>query len=182
MFRGFISIDIGKALELNGLIEEIERTGADLKFVENENIHLTLKFLGDTKEELIEEIKGIMAESVKGIEPFKIKFKGLGVFPNQKYLRVIWIGIEEPSKIEKIARNLDEKLSDLGFKKDEHEFSSHITIARVKSARNKDKMYQIIDKAKGREFNEFEVREISLKKSQLTPNGPIYTTIHTLPL
>ncbi|MEM2900186.1 MAG: RNA 2',3'-cyclic phosphodiesterase, partial [Thermoplasmata archaeon] len=155
MFRGFISIDIGNSLKLNGLVEELERSGADLKFVENENIHLTLKFLGDTREELISEIKEIMAESVEGIEPFKIKFKGVGVFPNQKYVRVIWIGIEEPSKIEKIAKKLDDKLNLIGFKRDENEFTSHVTIARVKSARSKEKMNEIIKKLQGREFNEF---------------------------
>ncbi len=182
MFRGFISVDIGDALKVEELINQLESVDADLKFVETENIHLTLKFLGDTNDDLVTKIKGVMEESVKGIGPFTIKFKGAGVFPSPKYLRVVWVGIEDPSKLETIAKSLDEKLVPLGFRRDEHGFSPHVTIARVKSAKNKDKVNAIVDKNANYEYNDFKVTELKLKKSVLSPKGPTYSTIETVKL
>jgi 2'-5' RNA ligase len=176
-FRGFIALDIEPFQKLIQLENEIKNTGANVKLVEPENVHITLKFLGETDEALIEKIEEIMKSSVKDIDPFNIKFIGSGVFPNQNYIRVIWIGIENIEKLSKIAKKIDEQTSNLGFEKEKRGFSAHLTIARVKSAKNKDKLLQIIDKYKNIEFGIFNISQIKLKKSELTPKGPIYTTL-----
>ncbi|KYK24411.1 2'-5' RNA ligase [Thermoplasmatales archaeon SG8-52-4] len=176
-FRGFIAIDIEPFQKLIQLENEIKNTGANLKLVEPENVHITLKFLGDTDEALIDRIEEIMKSSVKDIGPFTIKFIGSGFFPNQNYIRVIWIGIENIEQLSKIAKKINEQTSNLGFEKEKRGFSAHLTIARVKSAKNKDKLLQIIDKYKDIEFGIFNASNIKLKKSELTPKGPIYTTL-----
>lgn len=179
-FRGFIAIEI---YAFPGLIEfekEIKKTGANVKLVEPENVHITLKFLGNTEEEQIDEIERIIKDAVKEINSFHIQLKGAGVFPNQNYIKVIWIGIEHGEEIAAIAHKIDEQLSRLGFKKEKRGFSPHLTIARVKSAKNKEKLLQIIEKYKDVEFGDIEVDSIKIKKSDLTPKGPIYTTLRKI--
>lgn len=176
-FRGFISIDIGSFQKLIQLGNEIKNSGANVKLVEPENIHITLKFLGDTNEADIEKIEEIIKNAVNDMDSFKIKFKNVGVFPNQNYIKVLWIGIENKDKLEIIAQKIDKDLSKLGFKKEKRGFSAHLTVGRVRSAKNKDNLLQIIEKYKDIEFLNFKVDSIKLKKSELTPKGPIYTTL-----
>ena len=176
-FRGFIAIDIDSFPKLIEFEREIKNSGANVKLVEPENIHLTLKFLGDTDESLIDRIEEIMKESVKEIKPFTIKLKSAGVFPNERYIKVMWIGIENGEIIGKIANKIDEKISNLGFKKEKRKFSVHLTIARIKSAKNKEKLMQIIERYRDIEFATITVDSIILKKSELTQKGPIYSTL-----
>lgn len=176
-FRGFIAIDIKSFPKLIKFEQDIKNTGANVKLVEPENIHLTLKFLGDTDELLIDRIGEIIIDSVKEIESFEIQLKGAGVFPNERYIKVIWIGIEKGENIAKIAGNIDEKISVLGFQKEKRKFSAHLTIARVKNVKNKEKLIQTIEKYRDIEFANIKINSIKLKKSDLTPKGPIYTTL-----
>jgi len=181
-FRGFIAIDIPVNKKLLELENEIKNTKADLKLVEPENIHVTLKFLGDTDEEKIDEIQEIIKNSVKDINTFNIKLKGTGVFPNKNYMKVIWIGLENAEKIIEIAKKIDKQLEDLGFKSEKRDFSAHLTIARVKSSRNKENLLKIIEKHKDTEFAIIDVNSVKLKKSDLTSKGPIYTTLKEVKL
>ena len=176
-FRGFISIDIDSFQKIQEFERDIKDTGANVKLVEPENIHLTLKFLGDTDESLIDRIEEIMKYSVKDVEPFEIQLIGSGVFPNERYIKVMWIGIKNSENIGKIASLIDEKISTLGFEKEKRKFSAHLTIARVKNAKNKEKLLNIIEKYRDIEFAKIKVDTIKLKKSTLTPKGPIYTTL-----
>jgi len=176
-FRGFIAVDIAPFPKLVEFEQEIKNSGANVKLVEPENIHLTIKFLGDTDESLIEKIDEIMNDSVKEIDSFEIQLKGAGAFPNERYIKVIWIGIENWENIGKIAGKIDDKMFALGFDKEKRKFSAHLTIARVKSVKNKEKLIQIIDKYRNIEFANIKVDSIKLKKSDLTPKGPIYTTL-----
>jgi 2'-5' RNA ligase len=177
MFRGFIAIDIDVPSKIVEIENEIRKTGANVKLVEPKNMHLTLKFLGDTNEVLIDEIEKTMKESVKGIKPFNIQLKGTGVFPNQNYIKVIWIGIQNGKQIISIAEKIDEKISKLGFEKEKRRFSPHLTIGRVRSAKNKDKLLQVIKKYGDVEFTDLKVEFLKLIKSDLTPKGPVYTTL-----
>ena len=176
-FRGFIAIDIDSFPKLVQFENEIRNLGANVKLVEPENIHITLKFLGDTNEEYADRIDEIMKDAVKNSNPFEIKLKGAGVFPNQNYIKVMWIGIENGEQIGKIASKIDEKISELGFEKERRRFSAHLTIARVKSAKNKEKLLELIEKYRDIEFGSLKVDTIKLKKSELTPKGPIYTML-----
>lgn len=176
-FRGFIAMEINATPNILELEKDIKKTGADVKLVEPQNIHITLKFLGDTQENLIDDIEQIMKDSVKEIKPFTINLEGTGVFPNDNYIRVVWIGIKDWQIISTIANTIDEKLSKLGFKKEKRGFSAHLTIGRVKTAKNKEGLLKIIKKYSDEKFSNQEIGSIKLKKSDLTPAGPIYSTI-----
>jgi 2'-5' RNA ligase len=176
-FRGFIAIDIKTTPQITMFEKEITKTGANVKLVEPENIHITVKFLGDTDENYIDVIEQSIKESVLSIKPFPITLEGTGVFPNHNYIKVIWIGIIDNGNIETIARAIDEKLKPLGFKKENRRFSPHLTVGRVKTARNKDQLLKVIGNYNAVEFTIQNIQSITLKKSELTPNGPIYTTL-----
>ncbi len=176
-FRGFIAIEVDSFPKIIELENEIKNSGAMVKLVEPQNIHITLKFLGDTNENLIEKIEEILRTSVQDIKPFEISLRGAGFFPNQNYIKVIWIGIENTEQLGQIAYKIDDQTSKLGFDREKRKFSAHLTIARVKSAKNKDKLIQIIEKYKEIEFGKIIVNSIKLKQSELTPKGPIYTTL-----
>ena len=181
-FRGFIAIDINTPPNILKLLNDITKSNADVKLVEPQNIHITLKFLGDVQENNIDKIEQIIRDSIKKIEPFKIKLKGIGVFPNKNYIRVVWIGIMDTEILSTISTNIDENLSQLGFKKEKRGFSAHLTIGRVKSAKNKMHLLKAIDNYSNFEFATLEVSSIKLKKSDLTPKGPIYTTLKEVKL
>jgi len=182
LFRGFIAIEIPAAPAIIDLEQAISKTGADVKLVEPENIHLTLKFLGDTEENQIDVTEQIIRESVKGITPFSLTLRGTGVFPNERHVKVLWIGIVDGDPLARIARSIDEKLVPLGFTKEQRGYSAHLTIGRVRTPRNKDQLLTVIHKFKDDEFLTHQVNAVTLKKSELTPKGPIYTTLREIPL
>ena len=181
-FRGFIAIEVNATPSIIEFEKEIRTTGADVKLVEPQNIHITLKFLGDVGENLIDEIEQIMKDAVKEMEPFTMRLKGTGVFPNHNYVKVIWIEIKDAQPIEIISKNIDEKLSKLGFKKEKRGFSPHLTIARVKTAKNKQHLLETIKKYTDVEFSIQEVNSIKIMKSDLTSKGPIYSTMREVKL
>jgi len=181
-FRGFIAIDIEAFPKIVEFFNKIKNSGANVKVVELKNVHITLKFLGNTDENLIDKIEQIIKDSIEGIEPFEINLKGAGVFPNLNYMKVMWIGIENGEKISEIAKKIDEQLSKLGFEREKRKFSAHLTIARIRSARNKEKLQQIIEKYREVEFGMLNVESIKLKKSELTQKGPIYSTLKDVKL
>lgn len=177
--RCFVAVDIEESSVLDSmgrLQVSLEGTGADLKCVERENIHLTLRFLGDVGEGLLEELRNIV--SGLGFEPFQMVLEGVGAFPNLRRPRVIWTGISKGvDELRGIFNRLESRLMGLGFKPERRGLSPHITLARVRSGRNRDRLVEQVRTHEDESFGAFEVRHIRLKKSVLTPRGPIYSTI-----
>ncbi len=177
--RSFIAIDANEKVRnsLRPIQNRLEETGADLKLVSQENIHMTLKFLGDVFESRIDLINDAINEAIS-LDSFEINIEGLGVFPKPSYIRVIWAGVSKGSeKLGKIRQKLDSKLAELDFSPEDEDFTPHFTIARVKSGKAKDKLNSIINEKSEETWGTIEVDKIELKKSELTSEGPIYTTI-----
>ncbi len=170
--RAFIAIDVPYFDSIKKLQSSIK---GKFKAVEPENIHLTLKFLGDIKEGEIEKIKKIV-ENCKPA-PFVMKLKGLGFFPNENYIKIVWIGVEEPEPVSEVMRCIDSRISRLGFKK-EKSYVPHITVARVKGKITIDNLKTLKDES----FGELKVTELKIKKSTLTEKGPIYEDIALIAL
>lgn len=175
--RAFISVDIGALPGIVNVLDELKNTDADLKLVEPGNVHLTLKFLGEIDEKMVDGIAGVMEKSVKDVPPFSIKLRGVGVFPSMSYMRVLWIGVEDAEKLGVIAEHLENGLAAFGFKKEKRRFSPHVTVGRVKSVRNKGVLQSFLNENKEKDFGELDVKCIRLKKSVLTPKGPEYSTV-----
>lgn len=156
-----------------------KKSGGDIKFVEDENLHFTVKFLGDMKKKetaKINTIKNILQD----FEPFKIKLKGTGAFPSENYIKVIWIGLGKGhKKFKKLIQEIDRKLSEVGFEEEKNEIVPHLTIGRVKSGKNKEEIIKALNRTKKRELGEMEVNEVTLFKSNLTSEGPIYDKVRS---
>lgn len=176
-FRGFIAIKINSFPKVIEFENEIKKTGVNAKLVEPENIHITLKFLGDTEEKLVDDIENIIKSSIEELEPFSIQLKSVGVFPNPGYIKVVWVGIEDGGLIGDIASKIDENIAKLGFNREKRRFSPHLTVARVRSAKNKNQLLKIIEKYQDVILGEQIVDSIKLIKSELTQKGPIYTVL-----
>jgi 2'-5' RNA ligase len=152
------------------------QTGADLKLVETENIHMTIRFLGDITlnmaDKIYEEMKKVQ------FKPFPVQLTGLGVFPSLIYPRVLWAGIAlGAEQLQNVFNQIEPKLQNLGLSPEPNAFSPHLTIARVRSARNKPQLTDFVVKNTKYDFGSVEARCLRLKRSVLTPKGPIYSTL-----
>lgn len=173
--RAFLAIDLDDDLKpkINRIIKEFKGIDTRIKYVELANLHLTLKFFGDIDTNGLALLEEKIAQVVSDFEPFDIRIKGCGAFPNKNHIKVIWVGIDEDSIIRDLHDKLDKEFTKLGFDKDK-KFSTHLTIGRMKSAKNKDKVKSVIEEYDDVDIGEMKVEKISLKKSTLTPSGPIY--------
>jgi len=180
--RTFIAVDIASTPAMTAFAEAIKKTGADVKLVEPQNIHITLKFLGDTDEQLLPDLEEIIRQAVVGVRPFSINLQGSGVFPNRDYLKVIWVGIVAGEQMETIGGRIEAGCADLGFMKERRAFSPHLTVGRVRTARNKPQLLDVVDGFKETMFATQDVHAVVLKRSVLSPSGPTYTTLISVPL
>ena len=152
------------------------QTGADLKLVETQNIHITLRFLGNITPNMVETVHQEMKTTQ--FSPFNVQIKGIGAFPNVSYPRVVWAGITEgATELRNVFNQLEQKLKQLGFEPDPKGFSAHLTIARVRSGINKAQLAKFLDDNANHEFGSIRAECLRLKQSDLTPKGPVYSTL-----
>lgn len=174
--RCFIAIDLPDEAkkELNRIQKEIiNAEEVKLKFVEPQNLHLTLKFLGEISDVEVNKIKEAL-RSIK-FEEFSAKLNAIGLFPSPTYIRVVWIGLQPSQLFEELHYKIDSALAEIGVKKEER-FESHITLARVKAVKDKAIFTKKLQAIKVK-LIEFLVSSFILKKSTLTKAGPIYADI-----
>ena len=180
--RAFVAVDMDEASVLSKLVEAqraLRNLGADLKLVEPQNIHATVRFLGEVPATTIDLVKEQMSE-VK-FSPFDMEFVGLGAFPNLRRINVVWVGMRKGSdEISRIFEQLEPRFRKIGFDPDRKGFSPHVTIARVKSGRTREELAKFVDEMRDTPFGVIHVEELRLKRSVLTPKGPVYSTIHTV--
>lgn len=181
--RTFIALELPKEIKdsLADIQEQLRASAADVKWVKPENIHLTLKFLGDINEQQLTQIISILEEIGRDKLSFDISLSTLGAFPKITFPRVIWVGIDKgDNETQDIAQVLEEKIAKVGIPREDRPFSSHITIGRLRSGLNREKLTKNLEglqKNFGKYKKEFLVTKITLFKSTLVPSGPIYETL-----
>jgi 2'-5' RNA ligase len=183
--RTFIAIELPEEIRnaLAQLQDRLKKSGADVKWVEPKNIHLTLKFLGEINDNQLEKIVKILEGVSGGQKGFLMRLSSVGAFPNMNYPRVIWIGIDQGERETKeIAKELEDRIVSVGIPKEERPFSSHITIGRVRSFLNKDKLASELKSINSLEAKEVAVTKITLFKSTLSPKGPVYEALKEINL
>ncbi len=181
--RSFVSIDLDSPQilsQVEAVTSSLLNIGGDLKPVERENIHVTLKFLGSVNSDKLEQVKTALGQVQ--FKPFSLEVKGAGAFPSTNRINVIWIGLGEGwTHVEHIYEQSEKLLSDIGFPKESREFSPHVTIARVKSARRRDEIAKFLRELTEKSFGAFNVETVRLKESVLFPAGPKYSTLYEVP-
>ncbi|MCM8792452.1 MAG: RNA 2',3'-cyclic phosphodiesterase [Candidatus Omnitrophica bacterium] len=182
--RTFIAIPISSQIKnfLENIQNELKTAGLDVKWVKAENIHITLKFLGEIKEDKIPLVKKIMDSVGERINPFVVSISSLGVFPKKELPKIIWVGIEKGNEeLKNIAEALDDKIKKIGIPKEKRPFTSHITLGRLRSLQNVKKLTERLEPLSEyiiQEKKEFTVKEIVLYKSTLVSHGPIYEELY----
>jgi 2'-5' RNA ligase len=181
--RSFISIDLEDQLILSrvaSIISSLQALGGDLKPVEVENIHLTLKFLGNVSTPRLADVKSSLKQLT--FPSFSAEIKGAGAFPNLNHMNVIWVGVDEGwSQVEQIYEQVEKLLSSLGFSRENRPFSPHITIARVRSGRKRDEIANFLQHLSDESFGTITVDKVRLKQSVLSSSGPKYSTLMEVP-
>lgn len=180
MLRLFVAVEIEDPEVLSNVVRArdlVAGSGADLKPVEDENLHLTLRFLGDVEEPLVPGIERAL-ESLSSFRPFRMRITGLGAFPNTRSPRVVWAGVSEGSEVLRSMREaLERGLRGLRIYRDEHGFHPHVTLARVRGPGNVDRLARLIDENRDLDMGVTPVTRAVLKKSTLTPRGPLYADL-----
>ncbi len=181
LVRCFVAVDVEDpqiVARVASLQEQLVATGAKLKLVEPQNLHLTLRFIGEVHQDVVERI----VRALEGVEfgPFRVRFAGLGAFPDARRPRVVWVGVEEGAEeLAELSAKVNGALSKLKLPKPEEEFVPHLTLARVKGGVGD--LPRLLQEAAHVEVGSMVVDRIRLKKSVLTPRGPVYSTLYERP-
>jgi 2'-5' RNA ligase len=153
--------------------EKMSTLGMDAKFVEKENLHLTITFLGEVED--VSSIKNSLV-NIKGFGQFPVRLSGLKIIPSTNYIRVIGINVKDQGKFSLLIKTVGSMIGG-----DYHD-EAKMTLCRVKNIKNKQKVLSFIEENKNIDFGEFVVKKVYLVRSDLTPNGPVYTTIFEVDL
>ena len=182
--RLFVSVD------LDGLADQVRAVQAQfegasgLNFVDPEQAHVTLKFLGDTDEDRVDGLTDELATAVagSGVEPFTAVFGGLGVFPHLGYISVVWLGVREGGEqLIRLHEAIEERTVAMGFEPEARDFTPHVTLARMEHAGGKELVQDIVEH-RHPDAGRLEVEDVRLTESILTDGGPEYRTVSAIPL
>jgi 2'-5' RNA ligase len=182
--RTFIAVNVAPAvaMRLARLIAEMQMGEAKIKWVAENNMHITLQFLGDVEPTLIPEISQAVEQAAGEVEPFEMVCAGLGAFPDRRRPRSLWIGVEKGAEpMCDLQRGVEKALKKLGFRPEARKFHPHLTLGRVK----RSEPHEIAALFEGREqfiAGATAVDEVVLYSSQLERDGPVYTVLATAPL
>jgi RNA 2',3'-cyclic 3'-phosphodiesterase len=176
MKRIFIAVKVEPGGELLRMISSVKAllVKENIKWVEPANLHLTLAFLGETEEKRIKILANMLKDKCSGYHKFDFILSGTGVFKNYRDPRVIWVGIRSQEVLSMLNDTINTGLKENSFETSEHQFKPHLTLGRVKSAKNTENLKTVLERYKDTEFQKVEVREVILFESILMQTGPLY--------
>lgn len=184
--RTFIAIDPGKAIRdrIIALQETLGRAGSEVKWVEPENLHVTLLFLGEVEMTTVPKVCGAVADATSQHAAFPMTVETAGCFPNLRRPRILWVGVGDGiQEVTALHDTLEGPLLELGcYRREERQYTPHITLGRVKSDRPTDKLATALARQADWKGGETTVREVLVMASELTPQGPIYTVLSRVKL
>jgi 2'-5' RNA ligase len=160
---------------------KLQTSSADVKWVKSENFHITIKFLGDVKPDMLNTITECIRAVLCEVKSFNVRISGVGAFMKSGAPNIIWAGIQQDSgRLGTISGKIDDSLSTLGFEKENRSFSAHITLGRARSARGAEKLRDLLISMKDINIGFMKVNSISIMKSDLKPDGPVYSILNTI--
>lgn len=188
MLRAFIAVEI--PAEIQQKIQEetaVFRKGIHslVRWVPSQNMHLTLKFLGDVSPNSVEFLMQMLRNEAVHVQSFDIHLAGLGAFPNLKRPRILYIGIQAPAALDALQRGIEAASRRLGYEAEERPFSAHLTLGRVRQTVTAVEQQQIRRAVEGTQVDLLgtaRVDSVHLYKSDLNPGGSVYTRLYSAPL
>jgi 2'-5' RNA ligase len=185
LLRSFLAIELPKPIlkKIEEVQADLKSSHIDVKWVNPEQIHLTLKFFGNIEASKVEPITSSVEGLTQTTPSFPLIVQGIGAFPHLKNPRVIWIGLFDTKEILiPFQKELDVQFEKIGFQAEDRSFHPHLTLGRMKSSRGKEELATRMEKHREVEFGEFQVEKVILFKSDLRPAGPIYTPLKEIKL
>ncbi|AEM56002.1 2'-5' RNA ligase [Haloarcula hispanica N601] len=184
--RLFVSVDLDGLEDAIESVQERFDGVSGLRLTDPEQAHITLKFLGDTDPDRVDDIVTALEGAVEdsGVEPFEAEFGGLGVFPALSYISVVWVGVRDGqggAELTALHEAVEARTVAMGFDPEDHEFTPHATIARMDHAGGKETVQDTV-KNEDPDVGRLRVEEIRLKESELGPDGPTYRTVESVSL
>lgn len=182
MIRAFIAINVDRRVigEISEAIVQLKRTIPEVRWVEADKIHLTVKFLGDIEPSRVDPIANALAEALKLFPRFTISAKGLGVFPALRRPRILWVGLEG-SQLVSLAASVEAALEPLGFTREERGFQPHLTIGRWRQFNGATKkLAEELERWKRSEFGASQVEAVTLFQSVLKPEGALHQPLRVI--
>jgi 2'-5' RNA ligase len=182
--RLFVSVDLDGLAEDVAAVQRLFEDASGLNFTDPERAHVTLKFLGDTDPDripaLVEELAAAVADA--DVAPFEAEFGGLGVFPSLDYISVVWLGTRRGGdELTALHEAIESRTVAMGFEPEDHDFTPHVTLARMDHAGGKDLVQEVV-RERDPDAGTLTVEEVRLTESTLTPDGPEYTTVESFGL
>src|SRR6266498_623193 len=188
LLRAFIAVEIPLAIRqtiCNTISDLRNSTGSLVRWVPLENMHLTLKFLGDTSPTNVDMLSQMIRAEADLFHCFDLLLSGIGSFPSLKRPRVIYIGVQAPVALETLQRGIESASHRLGYESEERGFSPHLTIGRVKqnvAGTEQQTIRRALEETKIDSLGSARVDSVHLYKSDLQPTGSVYTRLFTAPL
>jgi 2'-5' RNA ligase len=181
--RSFVALELSDEVreQLAELLKRLRQTNAAVKWVEPENLHLTLKFLGEVPEEQIEAIVEALRAIAQATAPFPFTVKGVGGFPDLRRPRVLWVGVEPTPPLMRLQQIVEQAMERLGFPPEERAYHPHITLGRVKAMAGLEKVRAVLSEYASVTFGSVPAKHLTLFRSDLSREGPTYTPIALLP-
>lgn len=183
--RLFVSVDLPPTLADAVAAVQAEFEGASgLNFVSPEHAHITLKFLGEVPEWRLQRVADALDRAVSetAVDPFVVEFSGVGAFPSHDYISVVWLGVDDGTReLTILHEKIEDRFVDVGFDPADHEFTPHVTLARMEHAGGKEHVQSVLEAVDPRPGS-MTVSEVRLTKSALTDDGPEYSTVHRVEL
>lgn len=162
---------------------ELREAGFPIRWVPAENVHLTLKFLGEVPEERLRDVYEVVNAAVKGIDVFDMAVSGLGAFPSLRRPNVVWLGVELDSVLSSLQVRTEENLGQLGFPREDRPFRPHLTLGRARKRVESSEFRGLEDIVRRIEYSDsFRVGTVDIMSSRLMPTGAIHDVIHTAEL
>lgn len=188
VIRAFIAIDLPVFIQqkLSEILDLVKRPdNKAVRWVPSNNIHLTIKFLGDVSQANVELLTKILRSEVSRHRPFEIRISGLGAFPSVRRPRVIWVGVEAPPTLLSLQRTIEAETVRLGYAAEERPFSPHLTLGRVAHNATPEEVHKVADVLTSIQVGELGcavVDHVCLFRSDLQPGGAVYTPLFSTPL
>ncbi len=179
--RLFIAVDISEEVgaAVAALATRLRQANADVGWVKPENFHLTLKFLGETPDGQLGDIKAALDLTATARGAFEMEMRGMGCFPDRGAPRVVWVGVGAGrDALTALAHDVESAMEGLGFARERREFAAHLTIGRVRSPRGAERLRHLLEAEADTGFGRCGVDALRLYKSTLSPGGSIYEVLH----
>uniref|UniRef100_A0A7C2JZD7 RNA 2',3'-cyclic phosphodiesterase n=1 Tax=Schlesneria paludicola TaxID=360056 RepID=A0A7C2JZD7_9PLAN len=180
-WRTFFAIRLEPTLPLQAALAALQRWSSVVRSVSPDHLHLTVRFLGDLAPAAVPDLAEAAQLAVSDVVAFSLSLTGVLSFQSRGRLSVIWVGVRDHPQLQRLSSNLDAALEPLGIRPDSRPFHPHLTLGRVR-ARPPVPMLHWLDTQRDTDFGLFPVSSLELLRSELTPKGPVYSLLETIPL